>query len=186
MRNFPRVWILEISRKSFRISLSVSGSRLKAVFGYPWVVRVRDQRLPQSTPAGFCVCLSNPDPESKICEKPDPDPESLFNFGSSRSLRCHFLSKNMSKLPVGSMVSGIWTGVGFSIWKISAPKSRFKNFGTGAVSESEKVTPATSVRDVVFSVATSDAAFFWEISHVLATNLMLTVCCFCLPHFLSC
>jgi len=27
-----------------------------------------------------------PGPESKICEKPDPDRESLFHFGSSRSL----------------------------------------------------------------------------------------------------
>ena len=27
-----------------------------------------------------------------------PDPESLFNFGSSRSLCGHFLSKNMGKL----------------------------------------------------------------------------------------
>jgi len=44
---------------------------------------------PESTPAGFCVFLS--DPESKICEKPDP--ESLFHFGSSRSLRGHFLGK---------------------------------------------------------------------------------------------
>jgi len=38
------------------------------------------------------------DPESKIWGKPDPDPESLFNFGSSRSLCGHILSKNMSKL----------------------------------------------------------------------------------------
>jgi len=38
------------------------------------------------------------DPESKICEKPDPDPESLFNFGRSRGLCEHFLSKNMGKL----------------------------------------------------------------------------------------
>jgi len=35
---FPRVWILERSRKAFRISLSVSGSRLKAFFGYPYPV----------------------------------------------------------------------------------------------------------------------------------------------------
>jgi len=33
---FPKVWILEISRKAFRISGSVSGSHLKAVFGYPY------------------------------------------------------------------------------------------------------------------------------------------------------
>jgi len=28
-------------------------------------------------------------------EKPDPDPESLFNFGSGKSPRGHFLSKNI-------------------------------------------------------------------------------------------
>ena len=49
--------------------------------------------MPESTPAGFCVFLSDPDPESKICDKPDPDPESLFYFGSSWSLCGHFLSK---------------------------------------------------------------------------------------------
>jgi len=43
---------------------------------------------PESTPAGFCVFLLNPDPESKIFE--NPDSESLFNFGSSRRLRGHF------------------------------------------------------------------------------------------------
>jgi len=30
-----------------------------------------------------------------MCEKTDPDPESLFNVSSSRSLRGRFLSKNM-------------------------------------------------------------------------------------------
>jgi len=39
-----------------------------------------------------------PDPESIIWEKPHPYPESLFNFGSSRSLYGHFLIKNMGKL----------------------------------------------------------------------------------------
>jgi len=54
--------------------------------------------LPESTPAGFCAYLSDPDPdpESKICEKPDP--ESLLHIGSSRSLCDHFLGKNMGKL----------------------------------------------------------------------------------------
>ena len=54
--------------------------------------------VPESTPAGFCVFLSDPDPgpESKIWEKTDP--ESLFNFGSSRSRCDHFLSKNVGKL----------------------------------------------------------------------------------------
>jgi len=38
------------------------------------------------------------DPESKIWQKPDPEPESFFNFASSRGLRGHFLRKNMGKL----------------------------------------------------------------------------------------
>jgi len=53
--------------------------------------------VPEPNPAGFCVFLSDPDPESKICEKTDPDPESLCNFGSSRSQCGHFLGKNMGK-----------------------------------------------------------------------------------------
>ena len=55
--------------------------------------------MPESTPAGFCVFFSDadPDPESKFCEKPEPDQESLFSFGSNRSLCGHFLSKNMGK-----------------------------------------------------------------------------------------
>jgi len=54
--------------------------------------------VPESTPARFCIFLSDPDPESKICEKPEPDPESLFNVGSSRSLCDRFLSENIGKL----------------------------------------------------------------------------------------
>jgi len=58
---------------------------------------------PESTPAGLCIFLSDPDPEleSKFCAKPDPDPESIEIFGSSRSLRglhtCHVLSKNIAE-----------------------------------------------------------------------------------------
>jgi len=51
---------------------------------------------PESTPAGFCVFLS--DLELKICEKQNLDPESRFNFGSGRSLCGHFWSKNMGEL----------------------------------------------------------------------------------------
>ena len=40
-------------------------------------------------------------------------PQSLFNFDSSRSLRGDFLSKNIGTISVGSMVPGVWTGVGF-------------------------------------------------------------------------
>ena len=35
---FPKLWILKILIKAFRISGSESGSRLKAVFGYPYPV----------------------------------------------------------------------------------------------------------------------------------------------------
>jgi len=58
--------------------------------------------VPETTTARFCIFHSDPDPDpqSKICEKPDSEPESLFNFGSSRSLCGHFLStlENMGKL----------------------------------------------------------------------------------------
>jgi len=43
--------------------------------------------------AGSGVEISDPAPESKFCEKLDSDPESLFNFGNSRSLCDHILSK---------------------------------------------------------------------------------------------
>jgi len=43
-----------------------------------------------------------------------PEPELLFNLGSSRSLPGHFLNKNMGKFVVGWMTTGVWTGVGFS------------------------------------------------------------------------
>ena len=45
---------------------------------------------PESTPVGFRVFLSHLDPESDIWEKPDPDPESILNFGISSSLFGHF------------------------------------------------------------------------------------------------
>ena len=45
-----------------------------------------------------------------------------------------------------SIVAGAWTGIAFSNLKIFWTRNRIKNFGTGPVSESEKVTPATSIR----------------------------------------
>jgi len=54
--------------------------------------------VPESTPAGSCVFPSDPEPESKICEKTDTDPESFFIF-SSRGLcgfhMWHFLAKTL-------------------------------------------------------------------------------------------
>jgi len=72
-----------------------------AISGPPHYLCIRGgtgSGLPESTPAGFCVFLSDPDadPESKICGKPDP--ESLFHFGSSRSLCRNFLGENMNIL----------------------------------------------------------------------------------------
>jgi len=62
-------------------------------------------RGPESTQAGFWIFLSDPDLdldlESKIWDKPDPEPESVFNFGSSKGLCGLFLSKNMGKLQLG-------------------------------------------------------------------------------------
>jgi len=39
--------------------------------------------VPECTPTGFFVFLSEPVPVSKICEKPGADTESIFNFGST-------------------------------------------------------------------------------------------------------
>jgi len=36
-----------------------------------------------------------------------PEPELLFNLGSSRSLPGHFLNKNMGKFVVGWMTTGV-------------------------------------------------------------------------------
>ena len=93
-------------------------------------------RVPESTPARFCVFVS--EPKSKICEKTDPDPESLFNFSNSKSLCDHFLSKNMmGRFSVGSMiVPRVWTWVRFSNLKNAG--SGFKNFWTGASSSLKK------------------------------------------------
>ena len=44
--------------------------------------------MPELTTAKFCV-VSDPDPESKTCEKLEPDPKSPSIFGSNKSLRGH-------------------------------------------------------------------------------------------------
>jgi len=72
----------------------------------------------------------------------DPDPESLFNFGSSRSLYGHFWSKTVGILRLPRLSAESEQELDSQIQKISG--SGFKNFQTGADSESEKVTPATS------------------------------------------
>jgi len=100
--------------------------------------------LPESTPAGFCVFLS--DPESKICEKPDPDPVSLFHFGSSRSLCGHFLIKNMGKSRLDRCLQPDSEQESHSqIWKIPGSAPGFTNFGKEQTRSLKKYTPATSV-----------------------------------------
>ena len=49
-----------------------------------WDARVESGRIMR--------VFSNPDPDSKICGKPGLNPESLFIFGSSRSIFHFFLN----------------------------------------------------------------------------------------------
>ena len=102
--------------------------------------------MPESTSEGFHVFPSEPDPasNSKTCKKTNLDRESIFNFGSCRSVRGHFLSKT-----IGTFQSHQWwleseLGSDFEIRKISGhgTESVFKNFRTGAEPDFETVTPA--------------------------------------------
>jgi len=86
-----------IVRRSYSDAHAVSQSKAPDISGHTHTRGSHGSGVPESTPAGYCVFLADPDPKLKICEKPDPDPESLFNFGGSRSLCGHFLSENMGK-----------------------------------------------------------------------------------------
>ena len=100
--------------------------------------------LPESTTAGFCFFLSDQDldPESKICEKTDPDAKSLFSLGSNKSLCGHFTNKNMGKLRLHRWLQPESEQESDSQnWRIAG--SGLKNFGTRPELESEKVTVAT-------------------------------------------
>ena len=71
----------------------------------------------------------------------------FLSFGRSSSLFGNFLSKNMDKLRLDWWLQPESEQVSDSqIWRIAGPGSGrgFQNFRTGAESESEKVTPATS------------------------------------------
>ena len=55
---------------------------------------------PESTTEGLCIFVLDSDPEPKICEKPDADPESLVIFVGSRSLHgpyTHIFSKSIAE-----------------------------------------------------------------------------------------
>jgi len=86
---------LHVSISSYLEKYLSSTGFFKGKFRYlVWTRGGTGSGVPESTPAGFCVFLSDldPNPESEICEKPDPDPEPLFNFGS-RSLCSHCMGK---------------------------------------------------------------------------------------------
>ena len=87
----------------------------------------------------FCSRFFGPVPESKICEKTDP--ESIFIFSSSRIV---LLFVNRCSISVAPMVAGVWTRVRFS--DLKKLRAGFKNFATGAEWESGNMTPATSAR----------------------------------------
>ena len=63
----------------------------------------------KSTPVGFCVFSDrDPEPESKICEKPDP--ESLFIFRqyqeSACLFKCHCLSTSVAEFRLRRLFAG--------------------------------------------------------------------------------
>ena len=77
----------------------------------------------------------------KILWKNESGSGTTFYF---RKERAWFLYTSLLKykhcwISVGSIVAGVWTGVGFSNF---GPGSWFKNFGIGAESKPEHVTPA--------------------------------------------
>ena len=65
------------------------------------------------TPEEFCIFLPDPDPgpdsdpEYKIWEKLDPEPDSLFIFGSGRRLCGNFSNENTSKIGL-DLLSSFW------------------------------------------------------------------------------
>jgi len=74
------------------------------------------------------------------------------------------------------MVAGVWTGVGCSKLKNCRTRIRYKIFVTGAESESEKVTPATS--DIYFCIVNTIG--------ILTDNLLVAtyaLSCLCIPVF---
>jgi len=62
------IFVLDIVLSAVRC---VHSSSIFAMHG--WTRFWTGSGLPESTPAGFYIFCSDPDPESKICEKPDPN-----------------------------------------------------------------------------------------------------------------
>jgi len=89
----------------------------------PWSRGGTGSGVPDSTPAGFCVFLSDqdPGPESNICEKPDP---------SAVAGVCvvNFLSKTWVDYGWIDDLAGVWTGVEFSNLKNRRIRTRIQKF----------------------------------------------------------
>jgi len=133
------------------------------------------------TPAGFCVFLSYP--ESKIGEKPELDPGSLFNFGSCRSLRSHFLSENMGKFGLEQWLPESEQESDSQIKKNSVPG--LKKLEPRAESESEKVTAATSAgspfpRSVLLLSMLVVCKHLYSLMQYMPNNYVL-LCCSVVP-----
>ena len=93
LKKWLRQPLVQKKLKIHRIQIQIHSSSLLCIRGGT------GSGKPESTPAEFCVFVSDPDPDpGQKFEKNGPGPESLFNFGSSRSLCGHFSSKNMGKL----------------------------------------------------------------------------------------
>jgi len=74
--------------------------------------------------------FSDPDTSQRICEKPDPDPESLFIFGSSWSPgglhKCHCLG--VAEFRCGHFLSRTWVNFGCVDGSRNLNRSRILTF----------------------------------------------------------
>ena len=117
--------IIEWSRRVISIVACCHGAKLCAH-------AARDFR------SQHCVYLPDSEPESKICEK------CLFSGSAgvwvSFFYACNFLSENIAEFRLHRWWTESEQESDSQIWKLFRPG--FKHFGTGAESESEKVTTA--------------------------------------------
>ena len=132
-----------------------------------------------NTKGGYGSGVPESTPESKIFEKPHPDPEPLFIF--RRSSLCgfrirYFLSKNIAEFQPHRWQPESEQESDSEIWKFFGPGSGFKNFKTGADSESEDVTTAISAfqKGPIFKNALGPEN---EISHLTHSTREITLSC---------
>jgi len=89
--------------------------------------------------------------------KSGPWPESFFIFGVSRSLDGRFLRQSIGNFWLDRWWSECEQKSDSESCKICGPGLGFKTFGTGAESESEKMTPATCGCNLSVGVALKGA-----------------------------